>query len=165
MDVMALLPYIALGMKYGPQVIALIQSATSNEDLMSKIATLPADAMKVVQAVGTALFPNVKGELQGVAGAIAAFDHAYVQWIQKGCNMLLPDTPKLVEDGIYGPRTSARVKVLQKALNMQVVDGWVGKLTRAAMDHAIALLTGDNKVTTPAAAVQMTAAAQTAAAV
>jgi hypothetical protein len=141
MDVMALLPYIALGMKYGPQIIALIQSATSNQDLVTKLATLPSDAMTVIQQIGTVLFPNVKGELKSAAGAIAAFDHAWVLWVQKACNMLLTDTPKLVEDGLYGPRTQARVKILQKSLNMEVIDGWVGKLTRSAIDHAIALLT------------------------
>ena len=148
MDVMALLPYIALGMQYGPQVIALFQSATSNADLITKIATLPPAVLKVVQDVGAQLFPSVKADLQAVAGATAAFDHAFVMWIQQACNMLLPSAPKLVVDGLYGSRTQANVKLLQKSLNLQVIDGWVGKLTRAAMDAAVAKLTAatDSKI-------------------
>jgi hypothetical protein len=157
------LPFIQLGMKYGPSIIAMIQAATSNADLTSKIATLPADVMKVIAQLGGEIFPGVKPELQNAAGAVAAFDHAFTQWVQKACNTLLSDTPKLAEDGIYGPRTVARVKVLQAALHMQSIDGFVGKLTRAAIDHAMALFIDDtNNVTTPAEALEIAASNATA---
>ena len=157
------LPYIAMGMKYGPQIIALVQSATSNQDLVEKISALPVEVMKLAAGLGGELFPGVKKELQAVAGAVTAFDHSFNVWVQKACNMLLPTTPKLVEDGIYGPLTRERVKILQKSLNLQAVDGWVGKLTRSAIDHAVALLVDNsNDITTPAAALELAASMPTA---
>ena len=154
MNPLALIPYIAMGVQYGPQIIALFQSATSSADLVTKIETLPKQVMDVVTQIGSALFPQAQSQLQAAAGAVAAFDHAFTEWVQQACNMLLPDTPKLAVDGIYGPLTRNRVMTLQKSLNLAQVDGWVGKLTRAAIDHAVALLTDTtNNINTPVAAI------------
>jgi peptidoglycan hydrolase-like protein with peptidoglycan-binding domain len=162
MDMLSLIPYIALGVKYGSSIIALVQSATSNTDLATKIETLPAEVLKVANAIGAEMFPAVKPELQAAAGAVAGFNHAFTIWCQEACNMLLPDTPKLTVDGIYGPMTTARVKKLQQSLNISTIDGWVGKLTRAAIDSAIAKITGavaaNQPMVTPAAAIASVAA-------
>jgi len=139
---LALMPYIAMAMQYGPQIIAIVQQATSNADLVTKLETLPNQVVAVATEIGAALFPSAQKDLQAAAGAMAAFDHSFTMWVQQACNMLLPDTPKLVVDGLYGPLTKARVTKLQQNLNVSVIDGWVGKLTRAAIDGAIAKITG-----------------------
>lgn len=96
--------------------------------VMSELQKTHPQIVPILQAAGTALFPEQKTTVDMVAAAAQAmFDPHGNAWIQRGINKLLPAT--LIVDGNYGPLTKAAVKQFQAAHPPLVVDGFAGDAT------------------------------------
>lgn len=137
MDIALLMQGIQLAMKYGPTVVQIIQTATSNASISERIEKTAPDIANVLIDIGSTLFPKAAPELRMAAGAIASFDKNYTVWLQKSLNAMVTPSPNLEVDGIYGAKTRDAVEKLQKQLGLKI-DGVAGKLTQAAISTALA---------------------------
>ena len=124
------LSIIQLAIKYGPVVKGIIDMASSNEDIVSKIKASAAPLAGVLEDVGSKMFPSAAPSLHIAAAAIAAFDPDVTRWLQGELNIFVTPSPNLVVDGMYGPKTTAAVKQFQAAHGL-AVDGMAGNLTQA----------------------------------
>lgn len=138
MDFASILGYIQLAVQYGPTIKSIIDEATSNDEIVTKVTSLAPTVGSMVADLGAKLFPHSTSALQTVGAAIAAFDPNTTKWLQKSLNQMLALSPALDVDGIYGAKTQAAVSQLQTKLGLQV-DGIAGKITQAAIQAATAV--------------------------
>ena len=134
MDVLSI---IQLAAGLAPTVKSIIDAATGNESIVTKIKDISAPLAGLLETVGETLFPKAAPALRVAAGAMAAFDPDVTKWIQGSLNVLVEPSPNLVVDGLYGPKTRAAVETLQMKLGLRV-DGWAGSLTQAAIASVLA---------------------------
>lgn len=134
MDVLAI---IQLAAGLAPTVKSILDSATGNESIVTKIKEVSAPLAGLLETVGGTLFPKAAPALRIAAGAIASFDPDVTKWLQGSLNSLLDPSPNLVVDGLYGPKTRAAVELLQAKYGLRI-DGWAGSLTQAAIASALA---------------------------
>lgn len=129
MDYLAILQ---AAFQYGPAVKSIIDEASNNDDIVTKVKSLAGPFASILELVGGAFFPAVKPELRVAAAVMASFDPSVTKWVQGGLNSLVTPSPGLVIDGIYGPRTRAAVESLQAQVGL-TVDGWAGQITQATI--------------------------------
>lgn len=129
MDYLAILQAVV---KYGAEIKAVIDVASTNHDVVTKIKEMSAPLASVFSTIGAQFFPKVAKEFHVAAVVGAAFDPNVTKWIQGATNNLLDPSPGLAVDGLYGPRTRAAVELLQTKLGL-TVDGWAGQITQAAI--------------------------------
>ena len=110
----------------------IIDEASSNDTIVTKIKALSAPFASVLANVGAQFFPKAAPALQVAAAAMASFDTNVTKWVQGALNVYLVPSPNLVVDGVYGPKTKAAVELLQAKLGL-TVDGWAGQVTQAAI--------------------------------
>ena len=108
------------------------------------------DVKAIFKAIGEQIFPKVKPEFQAAAAAAASYAPDYVMKVQNSANVLLKLDPPLDVDGHYGPKTRAAVEQLQKKLGVEVVDGFAGDKTLAAIQVALLKQSDASKVAIPA---------------
>jgi len=130
---------LTLALRYGPIVKGLIDEATSNQDLTSKLKASAAPLASLLEGIGAQFFPKVAPELHIAAVAMASFDPSVTKWLQRSLNQLVTPSPNLVVDGQYGPRTRAAVEAIQTQLSLKI-DGFAGQLTQAAIAAMLARL-------------------------
>jgi len=123
---------VQLAIQYGPAIKSVIDAAISNEDLAAKVKEVAAPLAKVLEDLGSKLFPKANPALHLVGGVLAAFDPNTTKWLQGALNNVLSPSPNLVVDGIYGPATRAAVEKFQKDHGL-VTDGIAGAITQAAL--------------------------------
>lgn len=134
MDPLLILQY---AIQYGPLIKGIIDSAVSNEDVVTKVLAISKPFATLLEGIGAKLFPQVAAQLHIAAAVTAAFDPNVTKWLQGSLNVLLDPSPNLTVDGIYGQKTKAAVIALQKQLGLDP-DGWAGQLTQAAIQAALA---------------------------
>lgn len=127
------LSLVQLAMQFGPSIKAIIDEATSNDDIVTKVKAAAPSLATMLESFGAKLFPTAAPEIHIAAGAIAAFDPSVTKWLQASCNSILNPSPGLVVDGIYGPKTREAVAALQAKLGLPV-DGFAGMVTQAAIN-------------------------------
>lgn len=110
-----------------PQLIDAYKNGTLVEFLKTQGSGLWSALLEIVKE----LFPGLAPEQAVQAAVLVAFDPSTVKKIQSGLNRL-GQSPVLVEDGDYGPKTKAAVEAFQKAHDL-VVDGWAGPKTETAV--------------------------------
>lgn len=120
-----------------PTIKSILDVATSNQDIVTRITHASAPVANLLSQIGESLFPKVAPALRIAAGAMAAFDPDVTKWLQGSLNSLLDPSPNLVVDGLYGPKTRAAVEQLQAKFGLRI-DGWAGALTQAAISSALA---------------------------
>lgn len=135
------LTVLQLAISFGPAVKDIVDAASSNEDITTKIKALSPSLAKILETVGSQFFPKAAPALHLVAGVVAAFDPNTTKWIQGALNTLVTPNPNLVVDGVYGAKTRAAVEALQTQLGL-TVDGVAGQITQAAIASALAKLNG-----------------------
>jgi hypothetical protein len=138
---MSLSPFalIQLAIQFEPAIKAIIDEATTNDDIVTKIKALSPSFASVLEGLGAEFFPGAAPALHLIGGVIAAFDPNTTKWLQGSLNTLLSPSPNLTVDGIYGPRTKAAVVQLQTKLGL-TPDGIAGMLTQSAIAAALAKL-------------------------
>ena len=134
---MNILSIVQLVASLAPTVKSILDVATGNASIVTKIKEASAPLAGVLEALGAELFPKAAPALRIAAGAMAAFDPDITKWIQGSLNVLVAPSPSLEVDGVYGPLTRAAVEQLQTNLGLKV-DGWAGTLTQAAIASALA---------------------------
>ncbi len=134
MDWLALIPTLISGTS---TIKSIIDIASSNEDIVTKITQALPKLAPVLEKYGGDFFPSAKPELRIAAAAMSAFDPNVTKWLQGALNSMDP-SPNLVVDGSYGPKTKAAVEAAQKKLGL-TVDGWAGVATQAAIQSLLAL--------------------------
>ncbi len=137
MDYIAL---IQLAIQYAPTIKQIIDEATSNDEIVSKVTALAPTVGSLISDLGATLFPHSTKALQTVGAAVAAFDPNTTKWLQKSLNAMLSPSPNLLVDGIYGKATQAAVSALQTKLGLKV-DGIAGKITQAAIQASLGTIT------------------------
>ncbi len=75
-----------LAIKYGPAIKGLIDTATSNLDLVEKIRASTAPLAAVLEDLGTQFFPKAAPAIRIAAAAMASFDPNVTAWVQKALN-------------------------------------------------------------------------------
>jgi len=130
------LQILQLAIKYGPAVKGLIDVATSNADLVSKIRESVAPLAGVLEGLGAQFFPKVAPQIHIAAAAMASFDPNITAWVQKAINQFMSPTPPLVVDGVYGPKTRAAVEAFQAKYGL-TVDGFAGQITQALISNLL----------------------------
>jgi murein L,D-transpeptidase YcbB/YkuD len=116
-----------------------IDLAGSNADLVSKIKSMSGPLAKLLEGVGSELFPKAAPGLHIVGGVLAAFNPNYTKWLQATLNSVENLNPPLDVDGVYGPKTTAAIEQFQAKLGM-TVDGLAGQVTEAAIQMLLAKL-------------------------
>ncbi len=134
MNVLAILQIAA---NLAPTVKSILDTATGNESIVTKIREISDPLASILETVGETLFPKAAPALRIAAGAMAAFDPDVTKWLQGSLNVLIVPSPNLVVDGLYGPKTRAAVEQVQAAYGLRV-DGWAGSITQAAIAAALA---------------------------
>lgn len=134
MDVLAI---VQLAASLAPTVKSILDAATGNESIVTKIKDISAPLAGILETIGETLFPKAAPALRVAAGAMAAFDPDVTKWLQGSLNALVDPSPNLVVDGLYGPKTRAAVEQLQAKYGLRI-DGWAGSLTQAAIASALA---------------------------
>src|SRR5580765_7138587 len=119
------LSIIQLAMQWGPTVKGIIDEASTNDAITTKIQTVAPALAGVLEQIGGQFFPQAAPALHIAAAAIAAFDPNTTKWIQNACNSFLTPSPNLVVDGQYVPKTKAAVIALQTQLGL-TPDGVAG---------------------------------------
>lgn len=124
------------------RIVDLVKGAVGSGLSFRSITDLiqNADILDLFKNLGAQLFPHVKPEFQATAAVTASYSTEYVKKVQNAANQLLKPSPALDVDGHYGPLTQKAVMALQKQLGVEVVDGWVGDNTMAAINVAVAKL-------------------------
>lgn len=153
MDVAGIIALIPLIISSAKTIKDIIDISSDNDGVVKNIQQSVPGLASLLETIGGTLFPGVRPELKIAAGAMAAFDPNRTIWAQQTLNVILADEPGFIPlkvDGRYGPRTKAAVEMVQKKLGL-TVDGWVGRITRAALDYAITTKTAAPAA--PAAAV------------
>lgn len=112
----------------------IIDIASSNADIVTKIKSAVPSIVDVLEDYATQLFPKVAPQLKVAAAAMSAFDPNVTKWLQGSLNALYD--AGLEVDGLYGPKTRAAVEAVQEKLGLKV-DGWAGTLTQAAIQAAL----------------------------
>lgn len=133
---MNILAIIQLAASLAPTVKSILDAASGNESIVTKIKEVSAPLADILETVGEMLFPKAAPALRVAAGAMAAFDPDVTKWLQGSLNVLVEPSPNLAVDGRYGPKTRAAVEQLQTKLGLRV-DGWAGSLTQAAIASAL----------------------------
>lgn len=136
---MDILSIIQLVVQFAGPVKAIIDEATTNDDILTKVEKLSPSLANVLTGIGLTLFPKAAPTLHLVGGVIASFDPNTTKWLQGSLNVLLTPNPSLVVDGQYGPKTRAAVEQLQTKFGL-TVDGLAGQLTQAAIQIALTKL-------------------------
>lgn len=134
-------PLAILGLitTYGPAIIQIWNTATSNADLLSKVeAELPVIA-QYAPAIVADILPAEAPAAQQLATAAVALNAQVIRYVQQACNLLLTPSPGLQVDGMYGPKTKAALVLLQTQLKI-TPDGIIGKITEAAIKEALPAL-------------------------
>ena len=78
-----------------PAVKGILDAATSNGDIVTRLKNVSTPLAGVLEQVGASLFPKVAPELHVAAGAVAAFDPDVTKWLQGSLNVLLDPSPNL----------------------------------------------------------------------
>jgi murein L,D-transpeptidase YcbB/YkuD len=133
MNPFELMKYVPLIFEYGERIKQIVETATSNADMATKIKALGGPIANLLGDVARLMFPNVSPQLQLAAGA-TAFDPVYTRRLQDSLNKFLTPSPNLAVDGDYGKATKAAVELAQKKLGLDV-DGWAGKDTKKALEQ------------------------------
>lgn len=134
MNVLAVVQLVA---GLAPTIKSILDAATGNESIVTKIKDISTPLAGILETVGEMLFPKAAPALRVAAGAMAAFDPDVTKWLQGSLNVLITPPPYLIVDGLYGPKTRAAVEQLQANLGLRV-DGWAGSITQAAIAAALA---------------------------
>lgn len=130
---------LQLAMQYGPLVKGILDEATSNDDISTKVKALSPVLGHELEVLGSKAFPKAAPSLHLVGAVIATFDPNVTKWLQGSLNALVQPVPPLAVDGIYGTKTRTAVEVLQVQLGLKV-DGIAGVLTQAAITLALSKL-------------------------
>ncbi len=128
---------IPLVIRYGPIIKDIIDEATSNDDIVTKIKKLAGPLAPLLEQIGGQMFPAAKPALHIAAAAMSSFDPSVTKWVQGSLNLVLAPSPNLTVDGIAGPKTRAAIVQFQTQMDLDV-DGWAGVLTQAALTAAMA---------------------------
>lgn len=137
MNFLSMIPVVFRLLNIVPQVQAALKTGTSIWELLQKFSP---DLIEVVKSFSEELFPHLTAEQQVQAGAMIAFDHDQVRFVQDSLNRLgVPDSP-LTVDGFYGEKTKAAIEKFQAAHPPLVVDGWGGRVTQAVIQSEVVLL-------------------------
>src|SRR4051812_44898790 len=131
--------YIPFLIQYGSEIRQIISTATSNDDLATKLKKLVPAVVPLLEQYGAYLFPQAATTIHAVGGAIAAYDQNKLKWLQGALNKVLSPSPMLEVDGIYGPMTTRAVQRVQAQLGLKI-DGLAGKVTQAAVEAAVTKL-------------------------
>ena len=134
MNFLSLLPIIVSA---AGTIKNIIDVATSNADIVTKIKSAVPSIVTVLDDYATQLFPKVAPQLRVAAAAMSAFDPNVTKWLQGALNAV--DGADLEVDGLYGPKTRVAVEHFQAQHNLKV-DGWAGNLTQGAIHLALANL-------------------------
>lgn len=148
-DIFTLVPLIFRLLNLIPQIKSGLKTGTSIFDLLQKFSP---DLIDLVKGVGSTLFPNLSPEHQVQAGALVAFDHDQVRFVQDSLNRLGVSSESLIVDGNYGEKTKAAIEKFQAAHPPLVVDGWGGLVTQAAIQAEVVKLPPPPVPTVPASA-------------
>lgn len=132
----SILSYIQLAIQFGPIIKGIIDEATTNDDILTKLEAEAAPVGNLIASLGAELFPQASPTLQKVGGVIAAFDPNTTKWLQGALNTLVSPSPNLTVDGLYGPKTKAAVIAVQTKLGL-TSDGIAGQITQAAIQTAL----------------------------
>lgn len=132
---MNLFSVFALFIKYGPVVRQVLDEATSNDNIVTKIGKVAEPLVPVLKDLGRELFPNAAPAVQE-AGAAVTLDHDRVVWLQKALNKLIIPSPDLKADGYYGPKTRKAVEAFQKDHGL-TVDGVAGVITQQVIQDTL----------------------------
>lgn len=128
------LTIITLGLRYAPDIKAIWDEATSNDDAITKIkALLGGPVVSMLEWIGAQAFPKAAPAIHIIGGIVHSFDPSIAKWIQRCLNTLLTPSPNLVVDGIYGAKTKAAVEALQAKYGLKV-DGLAGAVTQALIN-------------------------------
>lgn len=145
MNALAIIQLVA---KFLPAVQGIIQIASTNGDMVSRITSLSKPLANLLTTVGAELFPKAAPAIHIVGGVLAAFDPNLTKWLQGALNALIGTN--LAVDGAYGPMTRAAVEQFQTKYGLKV-DGLAGQVTQAAIQGLLAKLPNLTPVATPAA--------------
>lgn len=133
MNPFELMKYVPLIFEYGERIKKIVETATSNADMASKIKQLGGPIANLLGDLAKLMFPNVPADLQIAAGA-TTWDPVYTKRLQDTLNKYLSPSPNLAVDGDYGKATKAAVELAQAKLGLDV-DGWAGKDTKKALEQ------------------------------
>jgi peptidoglycan hydrolase-like protein with peptidoglycan-binding domain len=114
------LAIIQLVMQWMGPVREAIDLAESNTDLATKVKSLSGPLAKLLEGIGSELFPKAASGLHIVGGVLAAFSPNYTKWLQGALNSTQSLSPPLVVDGDYGPKTRAAVEQFRRSLDLQL---------------------------------------------
>lgn len=132
-----LIPIVFRLMSLIPQIQSGLKTGTSIFELLTKFSP---DLISIIQGFATTLFPNLPAESQVQAGALIAFDHDQVRYVQDSLNRLGVPDQALIVDGNYGEKTKKAIEKFQTAHPPLVVDGWGGSVTQAVIQSEIVKL-------------------------
>ena len=113
-------------------VRGIVEIAQSNDDIVAKIKQSVPKVAAALEEYGSIFFPGVAPELHIAAAAMTAYNEDWTKGVQVSLNALVKPSPNLEIDGFYGQKTMAAAKALQTQYGLNP-DGWVGKLTLAAI--------------------------------
>jgi peptidoglycan hydrolase-like protein with peptidoglycan-binding domain len=116
----------------------IISIARGNSDIVTKIKEEVPHIATFLEDYASKFFPSVQPQFHIAAAAMVLFDQTTNRWIQETLNFVspmlgLPD-PALTVDGFYGPKTQAAAKAVQEKIPGLVTDGWIGNLSRIALE-------------------------------
>lgn len=139
MDFTTLLKLLPAVVSVATTLSNLFTSTASNDSLAVAIkALLPASVYNIIAKYGEVFFDGVRSAVQVVAAVQTVYNPDMNRTIQGVLNVVspmlgLPD-PKLALDGFYGPLTKDAAMAVQRKLGGDVVaDGWIGRLSMAAL--------------------------------
>lgn len=119
-----------------PRVLAIINGATSNESILTKLFAEVPLIGGVLKDYGKVFFPGVDEKLQPVAAAMTAFSPDLNKTVQGLLNIFSPllglSNPNLVVDGFYGQKTMAAARAVQEKIGVPA-DSWFGKVSQDAL--------------------------------
>lgn len=115
----------------------IIDVANDNDGIVKNVRQAVPKLASLLEDVGGFLFPKAEPQLRIAAAVMTQFNESATKGVQTALNALLDPSPKLVVDGLYGPKTKAAVERFQAQMGLDV-DGWAGKMTKAAIDKLLA---------------------------
>jgi hypothetical protein len=135
MDMLTLPLLIRLIQLAFPQVGAAIGAGIP---IINAVTSASPNMIPLLEQIGGLVFPQLSGVNAQTAAGTMIFNLVQTKSLQADLNKL-GASPRLVEDGIYGPATKAAVAKFQSEHGL-TVDGWAGHVTTPAIAAAVAAL-------------------------